>query len=126
MKKKGDYVLSKMSIDDIKNQYIEAAILQHNNSINGDYKTANRNHDIITKIFDKILAGEIDKVILFDLLQNTNDIVVSWAATHMITLNYETQKAEMELKRIALSHKSNMLGFRVEMCLNRLKEQGYL
>ena len=118
--------MGKINLDEIKRKYIDAAILQKQSSINGDYKTANKQYDVLKKIFDKIQGGHVSMDVLIELLEHENDIVKACAAANLLALNYEITKAEQELARIASVHSSDMIGFSAEMCLKIWKEQGYL
>ncbi len=117
--------MGKVNIDDIKMQFIDAAILHHKNSTI-DSKIANKQYNLLKKIFVKIQNGSIGKEILIDLLQHENPEVVVCAATDMLALNYETKLAEQELNRIVSEKHPNLLSFNAEMILNVWKEQGYL
>jgi len=80
--------------------YRENAILHGEASQNGDYKSANKSHDIIIKTLYKI--RELDDVGNDALLTLTDDKDASvrvWAATH--SLEYDTIKAEKTLSQLA-------------------------
>lgn len=117
--------MDKNDIDNIKKQFIDAAILYQKN-ITSDSKIANRQYNLLKKIFVKIQNGFICKEILTDLLQHESPEVVTSAAIDMLILNYETKKAEQELTRIISEKHPNMLSFNAEMVLKLWKEQGYL
>lgn len=112
--------------ESIKNSYIDTAILQSEASYNGDHKTANKQYKTLKKIYDQIEQKKISKELLLELLNHPNLAVKSWAASHMLGLKFETDKAEQELKNILSMPESGMIGFSAEMTLKVWKEQGYL
>ncbi len=67
------------TLGQIKQQFIDSAIMNSKASTNGDYKTANKHAKILKKITDKMRSGEIDKNILVELL-NCEEISVRTSA----------------------------------------------
>jgi hypothetical protein len=111
--------------EDMRQEYIRAAILHRESSYNGDNKEANKQYKILKKIYEKIQMGIVTKDLLKDLLIHENVSVRSWAAAHMLGMEYEVSKAEQELKSIAISD-IGMTGFSAEMTLKAWKQQGHL
>lgn len=110
--------------DDIKQTYINAAILHREASYNGKHKIANKQYKILKNIYEQIEKKIVSKNLLIDLLKHDNLSVRSWAAAHMLGMNYETTKAEEEL--IKITSMPGMIGFSAEMTLKVWKQQGYL
>jgi hypothetical protein len=111
--------------EEFKRQFIDAAILYQKN-IAIDSKIANRQYDLLKKLTTKINNGVIGKEVLIDLLQHERPEVVACAATNMLILNYETEKAEQGLDRIVSEKHPNLLSFNAEMTLNLWRKKGKL
>ncbi|TEB06807.1 hypothetical protein Psch_00339 [Pelotomaculum schinkii] len=116
----------KINYEDVRQKYINAAILHRKSSYNGDYKTANKQYKVLKKIYDQIEKNVIEKKLLLDLLEYNDISVKSWAAAHMLGIKYEISKAEKELINIATIHDAEMIGFSAKMTLNVWAQQGFL
>jgi hypothetical protein len=117
-------------LHEIKQQYINAALLHSKASAEGDYKVANKQAHYLKKIFQKIEKGSIDYTMLLELLDHENISIRGWAGAHLLGLRKNTDKAENVLQNIAeMSSKDieeNLQIFSAEMVLKTWKERGYL
>jgi hypothetical protein len=116
----------KIKQEEIRQNYIDAAVLHRESSYHGDHKTANKQYGILKKFFKQIEQNKIDKNLLIELLKHENICVRSWAAAHLLGIKFETVKAEEELKSIASMPNAGMVGFSAEMTLKVWKQQGNL
>ena len=116
----------KIIYEDIRQKYIDAAILHRESSYNGDHKTANKQFKVLKNIYEQIEQHIVEKELLLDLVKHDNIGVRSWAAAHMLGIRYEISKAEQELESIASMPDAGMTGFSAEMTLKVWKQQGSL
>ena len=88
------------TLEQVKQQYIDSAIINKTASTDGDYRTANKHAKILKKITDKMRSGEIDKNILVELLSHDEISVRTLAAIDLLRMKYEVKKAEEALTEI--------------------------
>jgi len=85
----------------------------------GDYQLANDSHDLLINALREIREyGEKGAIALASMIQDNDDSVKCWAATH--SLNYDQDKAERTLSD--LSEKSGPIAFNAEMVLSEWKK----
>lgn len=89
------------TLEQVKQRYIDSAIVNKKASTGGDYKTANKHAKILKRITDKMRNGEIDKNILIELLNHEEISVRTLAAIDLLRMKYEVKKAEVVLTEIA-------------------------
>lgn len=77
----------KVDIDKFRTQYIDSAIQHGAASIDGDYKTANKEYKKIEKIFNKISETPECKDFFYSLFQHGDSNVKVWAGCHALSLN---------------------------------------
>lgn len=94
--------------EQIKQQFIDAAIKNSEASAEGDYRTANRQAKLLRKLMQKIENGTYDKQILIELLDNKNIRVRGLAAIDLLRIGFEVAKAEDTLKQIATLDESSL------------------
>lgn len=114
------------NIEEIKEEYIDAAILYFESSSDGNYRVINKQYRILKKIFQLIEKGTISKDFLTDLLLHDSIYVRTWAEVHMLGLNYETDKAEAELSKVANGPEKGVVSFDANNTLRAWIKQGYL
>ena len=117
-------------IQSIRLQYISAAHLHAKTSVNGDYRTANKQFAILKKIYQNIEKGNIDKAILLELLNHYSISVRAWAAAHLLRLRHEVKKAKSVLQEIASiegeTAEDRIISLDAEKTLDVWKEDGSL
>jgi hypothetical protein len=103
---------------EIKQQYIEAALLHSKASAEGDHRLANKYAHKLNNIYEKIEKGSIDYKILSELLDHENISVRGWAGAHLLGLKKNIEKAQKILQNIA-----EMSGNDIEENLNIFSTQ---
>ena len=93
---------------------------KHGKSIkNGDYESANESHDLLIDALRQIRnQGEEGAKALATMINDKNDSVKCWAATH--SLIYDQEKAETAL--LEISKKKGPIAFNAEMVLSEWKK----
>jgi len=116
-----------LSPQDVVKQYIETGLVLRETTLNGDYKTGNREWGKIVKLF-KILEKdkELASISLQELFHNENVITKAKAAAHCLSLAICVKEAIKVLENIAGDKKNGIFGFNAEMTLKVYREQGYL
>ena len=94
--------------DEIKQQYIDTAVLSSKALAEGDYKTANKQAKIQQKIFKKIEEKKIDANILVELLNHEYIAVSTIAAIDLLRIKYETHQALKTLEKIVKMDEKDM------------------
>jgi succinate dehydrogenase flavin-adding protein (antitoxin of CptAB toxin-antitoxin module) len=103
------------SIESILNQYKQAAFLHGQATLTGDYKKGNRQHDVIIGCYIKLRALGIEAIDqVATLLDDEDDSVVVWAATHL--LPYHEKRSIETLTSI--STKRGIIAFGAKMVLS--------
>ncbi len=99
-------------------------------SSEGNFRTANKQYRNLTNIYRKIEKGDIDIVVLLELLGHENISVRGWVAAHLLGLGQETERAKIVLQNIAsISGKDieeNLEILSAQMTLKEWEKQGYL
>jgi hypothetical protein len=84
-------------------------------TIEGDYESANKCHDLLIKALNEIRSyGEEGSIALLSMVDEKNDSVKCWAATH--SLKYDENKSEQVLKELSLE--KGPIAFNAEMVLS--------
>lgn len=115
------------SESDILNQYIKSGNAMYKATLEGDYKTNNKEGKIITQVF-KYLEKNIELAadtlpLLFD---NENVVIRTKAAAHCLALRIHIDKAEKILEDAANDEQNGIFGFNAHMTLKVWHEQGFL
>ena len=106
--------LSTESLDQLIEKYRHAASAHGRATVDGDNETANRNHDIVAAIYRELRQrGTPAQLALLPLLQDSDDALRSWAASH--ALEFKPEEAEPVLEAIAASR--GILAFNAKMTL---------
>ena len=108
----------KKDLDGLVADYVKNAVRHGEATIEGDFKAANNSHDKIIKALSEIRKyGNEGDIALLALIDDDNDSVKCWAATH--SLKYHKEKSEQIL--LYLSKKSGPIAFNAEMVLSEWK-----
>ena len=103
----------------IINQYRQAAFLQGQATLIGDYKNGNRHSDIIVECYIKLRTIGVEAIEqLAVLLTDEDDNVISWAATHLLPY-YEKRSIEA---LTSVSTKPGIIAFSAEIALNEWRK----
>lgn len=87
-------------MEDLIDQYVNAAYAQGHASESGDFKTANLNSDLVCEIAAELKArGTVAQEALLTLFQHDDPYVRVWSAAH--SLNFVPAEAEQVLEKIA-------------------------
>ncbi len=87
-----------------KNAAIEYGIAQKN----GDHKKANKAHNVLSNIYNKLKIDEKNTILwLTPLTNDKNQFVVLWASTHLLKLDTEFALTKLEY----LSQETDLAGF---------------
>lgn len=115
------------SKSDIINQYIKSGNVMCKATLEGDYKTNNKEGKKITQVskyLEKNLELAADTLpLLFD---NENAVTRTKAAAHCLALKIHIDRAEKILEDAANDDKNGIFGFNAQMTLKVWKQQGYL
>lgn len=115
------------SKSDILNQYIKSGNVMYNATLEGDFKTNNKEGKIITQVFkylEKNLELAADTLPL--LFSNENVVTRTKAAAHCLALRIHIEKAEKILEDAANDDENGIFGFNARMTLKVWHEQGFL
>jgi len=97
-----------LGTEQIKQQFINAAIINSEASSSGDYKTANKQAKLLRDMLKNIENGKYDKNILVELLNHKHVRVSGLAAIDLLRIGHETNIAVETLKRITKMDESKM------------------
>ena len=115
------------SKSNILNQYIKSGDVMYKATLEGDYKTNNKEGKITTQVFkylEENLEFATDTLpLLFD---NENVVTRTKAAAHCLALRIHINKAEKVLEDAANDDKNEIFGFNAQMALKVWHEQGFL
>ena len=115
------------SKSDILNQYINSGIIMHKATLEGDYKTNNKEGKTITKLFKYLENNlELAKETLPTLFDNENVVTRTKAAAHCLALKICVREAEKIIEEAAVDDKNGIFGFNAQMTLKVWREQGHL
>ena len=107
------------SIESILDQYKQAAYLHGQATLTGEYKKGNRYHDVIIGCYIKLRTTGIEAVEqLLTLLDNEDDSIATWAATHLLPYR---EKRAMEVLT-SISTKPGIIPFNAQMVLSEWRK----
>jgi len=106
------------NIDDLKNKFIEAAIVYGEKAVNGNYKLANKKADFLIETARILRISEEGKDALKKLLQHENPSVQLWAAANC--LPFYTDKSINVLNQI--KRRDDFIGTSAGVTLDEWKE----
>jgi hypothetical protein len=112
---------------EVLTQYINSGIVMKKATLEGDYKTNNKEGKKITELFkylekNLILANESLPL----LLSHENVVIRTKAAAHCLALRINITEAEKALVEIAEDGSNGIYGFNAEMTLKVWSENGHL
>lgn len=119
--------MKKHSKEEILKQYEESGKIMYQATLDGDYKTNNKEGKRLTKIFkyfedDKEFALDC----INDMLHSENVVVRTKAAAYCLALNENIDIAIEVLSEISSKKENGIFGFNAKMTLDVWKKQGYL
>lgn len=80
--------MKKLTPEEIIEQYIKTGLIWEETTLNGDYKTSNKQGKIINKIFKMLEADiELARITLPQLFKNENVVTRTEVAAQCISLN---------------------------------------
>ena len=92
--------ITSSSIEELADGYRRAASAHGQATHAGDHETANRHHDMVAAIYRELRArGRSAQEALLPLMQDSDDAVRSWAASH--ALEFAPEQAESVLNVLA-------------------------
>lgn len=119
--------MKKYSKEEVLRQYEESGKIMYQATLDGDYKTNNREGKQLTKIFKYF---EKNKEFAFDcindMLCSENVVVRTKAAAYCLALNENIDIALEVLTEISNKKENGIFGFNAKMTLEVWKKQGYL
>ena len=113
--------------EEVLKMYEEAGKLMYQATLDGDYKTNNREGKKLIKIFkyfeeNRPFAMEC----INEMFQSKNVVIQTEAAAYCLALNENTDLAEKVLLEISENEENGIFGFNAKMTLQVWREQGYL
>ena len=116
-----------MTKAEILNQYIDSGLIMYHATLEGDYKTNNKEGKKIISIFKYLEKNlELAKDTLPLLFENENVVTRTKAASHCLALNIHIIEAENVLECAAHDKGNGIFGFNSEMTLKVWHENGFL
>lgn len=100
-------------LEELKNTFINAAILHGEATETGDYKLGNKQYAVIANAYRKLKDQKNGIEILHKLMNHKNISVQSWAASYL--LKTHTEEAKKVLQSVADKH--GLVGFSAKMTL---------
>jgi HEAT repeat protein len=89
--------LQNLSTDKLVERYAEAALLHGENTLSGNYRETNRQHDVIAAIYRELKSrGEEHVMQLKELINDRDDAVRLWAAAHTLDLCQDVSEKVLE------------------------------
>jgi hypothetical protein len=118
-------------LKDKHDQFVDAAKLQGESIKVGHSKIANKQYDILKRIFEKAQRqseAEIESVKLFysNLRHHQEPNVQLWACAHSLALGVDVADAENILSKLSEDNHIGILAVNAKWTLKMWKEQGYL
>ncbi len=112
---------------EILNQYIGSGIIMYKATLEGDFKTNNKEGKKIIEVF-KYLENNIEVAIdtLPVLFSNDNVVTRTKAAAHCLALKVLISEAESILEEVSKDKKLGIFSFNAEMTLKFWKEKGQI
>lgn len=112
---------------EILNQYIDSGLIMYRATLDGDYKTNNKEGKKIISIFKYFEKNlELAKETLPLLFKNENVVTRTKAAAHCLALKIYINEAENVLECAAQDKSNGIFGFNAEMTLKVWHDKGFL
>jgi hypothetical protein len=107
------------SVEQLTAAYQRAASAHGQATAAGDHEAANRHHDLVAAIYRELRSrGLLAQKALLPLMQDPDDAVRSWAASH--ALEFSPEQAEPVL--IALAESRGISAFNAKMTLREWRK----
>jgi hypothetical protein len=107
------------TIHNLKEEYRRLAQAHGRATLSGDYEAANRNHDELVALDPMIRAfGDTGKAALLELVEDADEAVVCWSATHALAFDEARALAALE----PLAKKQGPMGFNAKMVIRQWKK----
>ena len=119
--------MKKYDRESILKQYEESGQIMYQATLEGDYRSNNREGGKLTKIF-KIFEKdqELAEACISELLCSQNVVIRTKAAAYCLALNMHVDIAQKVLAEISEEDNNGIFGFNAKMTLEVWKKQGYL
>lgn len=114
------FIEGEIKMDDLMDtitKYRNAAIAHGEASETGDWKTVNKNYDIVSECYAKLKSSAEGRKKIIELMDDLNKYAQLWAATHSLPLDHRAQE-----KLSLLSKEPGILGFNAEMTLEEWRK----
>jgi len=119
-----------MNTESVVREYTDAAVRYSKANAQGDFNDAGKATIELNKIFFSIRLGKIDISVLLDCVDSDIVGVRVWAASHLLGLGVEPEKAEKTLEAIVSmkddDDEYSLDIFTARTTLQMWKRQGYL
>lgn len=111
--------MSNQDAESLLAKYAAAAIAHRDASATGDYRTANREHEVLARTYRELRSlGNRGETALESLLRHQDARVRAWAAAH--ALEFAPDLAEPVLQELV--NTGGLLGFGAEMTLSEWRK----
>jgi len=118
---------SSLSVQAIIDQYKSTCLILRETTLNGDYKTGNKEGGKVVKIFKALERNkELAVLALPKLFKDENVVTRAKAAAHCLSLSITIDKALSVLEEIANDESLGIFSFNAKMTLQVFKKNGYL
>lgn len=119
--------MKKYDKESILKQYEESGKIMYQATLNGDYKSNNKEGKKLIKFF-KIFETEKELALacISEMLCSENVVIRTKAAAYCLALNMNIDIAEKVLLEISEDANNGIFGFNAKMTLDVWKKQGYL
>lgn len=119
--------MKKYTVQEIIDIYEDSGKKIYEASLEGDYKTCNKEVAKLTKIFKYFETNkDFGEQCIMELLKSKNVVVASKAAAYCLSLKTNIESAEKKLYEISLDDTYGIYQLNAEMTLKVWEEQGYL
>lgn len=112
---------------EILSQYEKSGEIMYHATLNGDYKSNNREGAKLVRIF-KLFEKDVSFAMecIEDMMKSNNVVVRTKAAAYCLALRKNIEAAERVLKEISDDPSNGIFGFNAKMTLKVWHEQGEL
>lgn len=119
--------MRKYSKEEVIRQYEDSGKMMYQATLNGDYKTNNKEGEKLVQIFKYFEHNkEFAMDCINDMVRSENVVVRTKAAAYCLALNENIDMAREVLLEISNNKENGIFGFNAKMTLDVWKKQGYL
>jgi hypothetical protein len=119
--------MKKYDLAEIIAQCEESGAKIYTATLEGDYKTNNREGAKLTKIFKRFEKNpDMARECIPELLKSSNVHVRTEGAAYCLSLNIFVEEGKAALQEIADNEENGIFGFNAEMILKVYAERGYI